>query len=152
LGHTLYAWLGVAEYFLFDPLREYLDQPLQGFRLTGKGYTSIVANSEGSLFSTELGVWLRPEADLLRIVDPQTGEAIPALDETMLRAEQEAERTAQEAHRADVADLTPQPPSLRGKGATSLPAAGGVEGEYCPPWVSVGGALCPHVTSSSDRR
>ena len=29
----LYARLGVKEYFLFDPDREYLDPPLQGYRL-----------------------------------------------------------------------------------------------------------------------
>lgn len=30
----LYAWLRVREYFLFDPLNEYLQPRLQGFRLT----------------------------------------------------------------------------------------------------------------------
>jgi Uma2 family endonuclease len=101
---ALYAWLGVVEYFLFDPLREYLDQSLQGFRLTGKEYTPIPAHADGSLFSAELGVWLRPEGDLLRIIDPQTGKAMPALDEAILQAEQEAQRAEQEAQRADAAE------------------------------------------------
>jgi len=34
----VYARLGVAEYYLFDPFREYLDPPLRGYRLVGEEY------------------------------------------------------------------------------------------------------------------
>jgi Uma2 family endonuclease len=34
---AIYAKLGVQEYFLYDPLREYLDPPLQGYRRTEAG-------------------------------------------------------------------------------------------------------------------
>ena len=45
----LYARLGVKEYFLFDPHQEYLDPPLQGYRLAGDGYEPIPAAPDGSL-------------------------------------------------------------------------------------------------------
>ena len=38
---ALYAMLGVQEYFLYDPLGEYLRPPLQGFRLEGGECDSI---------------------------------------------------------------------------------------------------------------
>jgi len=34
----IYAHLGVAEYYLFDPLGHYLDPPLRGYRLVGNEY------------------------------------------------------------------------------------------------------------------
>lgn len=34
----LYARCGVAEYYLFDPFREYLDPPLRGYQLAGEEY------------------------------------------------------------------------------------------------------------------
>jgi len=34
----VYARLGVAEYYLFDPFREYLDPPLRGYLLAGEEY------------------------------------------------------------------------------------------------------------------
>ncbi len=100
---TLYASLGVAEYFLFDPLRECLGEPLLGFRLVGREYVPIPPNPDGSLSSVELGASVRPEESLLRVIDPQTGKYVPALDEAILLAEQaaqEARQAAQEARRA----------------------------------------------------
>ena len=35
---ALYEWMGVSEYVLYDPLGEYLDPPLQGYRLVGGRY------------------------------------------------------------------------------------------------------------------
>jgi Uma2 family endonuclease len=34
----VYARCGVAEYYLFDPFREYLDPPLRGYQLAGEEY------------------------------------------------------------------------------------------------------------------
>jgi len=34
----VYARLGVSEYYLFDPFREYLDPPLRGYQLAGEEY------------------------------------------------------------------------------------------------------------------
>ncbi len=97
----LYEMLGVREYFLFDPLDEYLSPRLQGFRLVGGYYQPLALSPEGALRSQELGLVLRPEGSLLRLVDPVSGQAVPTLDEAMNRAQAEAAR----ADRAE-AELT----------------------------------------------
>jgi Uma2 family endonuclease len=98
---TLYASLGVHEYFLFDPLDEYLDQQLIGYRLVDGEYVRITPNEDGEIFSTELQAVLRPEGKFLRVVDPQTALPVPSLDEAIEMAEQEAQRAEQEAQRAE---------------------------------------------------
>jgi Uma2 family endonuclease len=108
---ALYEMLGVREYFLFDPLGEYLSPPLQGFRLEGEYYQPLELSPEGTFFSQELGLILRPEGSLLRLVDPETDRALPTLDEAVdmalaetERAQAEAERAQAEAKRADAAE------------------------------------------------
>lgn len=96
----IYEMLGVEEYFIFDPLREYLEPPLVGFRLTDWGYRRI---EEEPLVSRVLGLELRVEGEMLRLVDPQTGEKLL----TPLEA-QEARRQAEaevERLRAELAHL-----------------------------------------------
>jgi len=86
-----YEVLGVQEYFIFDPLGEYLQPPLIAFRLTPEGYRQV----EGEpLVSRVLGLELRVEGNFLRLVDPRTGEKLL----TPLEA-QEARRQAEEARR-----------------------------------------------------
>ena len=51
--HELYARLGVAEYFLFDPLDEYLRPPFQGYRLTAGPLRGAAAGCRR--FSVERG-------------------------------------------------------------------------------------------------
>lgn len=104
---ALYEMLGVREYVLFDPLAEYLRPRLQGFRLEGGFYVPMALQPDGSLYSEELGLVLRPEGELLRVVHPRTGEVAPTLAEAMAqteaaeaRARAEAERARQEAERA----------------------------------------------------
>jgi hypothetical protein len=97
----LYAALGVKEYFLFDPLHEYLEQPLMGYRLVDGAYQPITANEDGVLFSQELQALLAPDEDMLRVVDPRTLSPIPDLDEAVDRAEQEARRADQAVRRAE---------------------------------------------------
>jgi hypothetical protein len=96
--------LGVHEYFLFDPLGEYLTLQLQGFRLEEGYYQRLELSPEGTLSSQELGLTLRPDGDLLRLVEPETGEALPTLDEAVDLALAETERAQAEAQRADVAE------------------------------------------------
>ncbi len=48
---VLYAWLGVSEYFLCDPLAEYLAPPLQGFRLAEGEYRRLGADGTGAVVS-----------------------------------------------------------------------------------------------------
>lgn len=108
---SLYAALGIREYFLFDPLHEYLDQQLVGYQLVDGEYILMPVNEDGELFSAELEAVLRPEGKFLRVVDPQTSLPVPNLDEAVdlaaqeaQRAEQEAQHAAQEAQRADAAE------------------------------------------------
>jgi Uma2 family endonuclease len=56
-----YAQVGIAEYFLFDPLDEYLRPRFQGFRLGPNGYEPLPLDDEGRLVSQELGFVLAPE-------------------------------------------------------------------------------------------
>jgi hypothetical protein len=107
----LYELLGVREYFLFDPLDEYLSPRLQGFSLVEGYYQPMSLSPEGTLASQELGVILQPEDELLRIADAATGEIIPTLNEAMdqsqtLRqlAEEKAKYAEAEAKRADTAE------------------------------------------------
>jgi Uma2 family endonuclease len=76
-----YARLGVEEYFLFDPLGEYLSPPLQGFRLRGSRYFGIPLEEDGSLRSETTGLLLRREGGRSRLVNAATGEPLPRIDE-----------------------------------------------------------------------
>ena len=91
---ALYAMLGVKEYFLYDPLGEYLEPPLQGYRLVGEEYEHMQPVAEGTLYSQELGLELRLEDGQLRLVDPTTGERL------LSPAEAQAARRAAEARAA----------------------------------------------------
>lgn len=51
----LYQTLGVEEYFLFDPLQDYLKPSLQGFRLVGGRYQPVQSEVDGSLASLATG-------------------------------------------------------------------------------------------------
>jgi len=83
---ALYEMLGVHEYFLFDPLGEYLTPRLQGWRLLGDSYQRMTLASDGVLFSEQLGLILRPDGNLLRVVDPATNETLPTAEEAVARA------------------------------------------------------------------
>jgi Uma2 family endonuclease len=73
---AVYAMLGVREYFLYDPLGEYLRPPLQGYRLQEGEYQRLPAGAEGGLISQVLGLELRLENDHLRVFNPTTGERL----------------------------------------------------------------------------
>lgn len=100
----LFEMLGVREYFLFDPLDEYLRPRFQGFELDEGYYRPLDPAPDGTLRSRELDLILRPEADFLRIVDPETGIAVPSLEEAAERAQAEADRAQAEADRARTAE------------------------------------------------
>lgn len=99
---ALYARLGVREYFIFDPMREYVSSRMLGFRLEAGEYAPVMPDGDGRIFSEELGVFLIPEGGgLLRALDPQTGQKLPSLQEAMAFAQQEAQRAQQETQRAE---------------------------------------------------
>ena len=99
---ALYAMLGVREYFMFDPLAEYLKPPLQGFRLVGEEYIAIDQAQDGSLISQELGLKLFREDTFLRMIDIVTGQPLlrPAeLDAARGAAEERARAAEEEVQR-----------------------------------------------------
>jgi len=101
----LYEWLGVQEYFLFDPLDEYLRPRLQGFRLVNGLYQAIPPEND-ELISLRLGLRLYGQGNKLRFRNPQTGEPLPLPDE---------EAEARAAAEAEVARLRAELARLRGQ-------------------------------------
>jgi Uma2 family endonuclease len=95
---ALYEMLGVREYFLFDPLGEYLKPRLQGLRLVKGLYQPMTLAADGTLRSEELGCILRPDGSLLRVVDPESGQPVPTMEEAA-EAAAEARREARIAKR-----------------------------------------------------
>jgi Uma2 family endonuclease len=78
--------LKVKEYFLFDPLNDYLDPPLQGYRLRAGEYVPIKP-VDGRLPSRVVGLHLERAGSDLRLWDPATGLWLPTPEE--VRAENE---------------------------------------------------------------
>jgi Uma2 family endonuclease len=92
---AVYAMLGVQEYFVYDPLGEYLRPPLQGYRLHEGEYQRMPPAGEEGVSSPVLGLELRVEAGRLRVIDSATGE--PLLTPAELQAARRAETTARQA-------------------------------------------------------
>jgi Uma2 family endonuclease len=105
----VYAYLGVKEYFLYDPLGDYLRPAFQGYVLDEAArlsvYHPLASDEEGVLHSRQLGLTLRVEEGLLRLYDPATGEK--------LLTPQEAQAARREAE-ARVAELEAELARLRG--------------------------------------
>jgi Uma2 family endonuclease len=91
---ALYAMLGVQEYFLYDPLGEYLRPPLQGYRLQEGEYQRMPSSGYEGLVSQVLGLELRLEDRRLRVVHPATHERL------LTPAEAQVARRAAEARAA----------------------------------------------------
>jgi Uma2 family endonuclease len=87
--------LKVREYFLFDPLGDYLAPQLQGYRLRGGEYRAIRAVG-GRLPSQVLRLHLERSGQQLRLFDPGTGQWLPTPEERAARAEAENERLRRE--------------------------------------------------------
>jgi len=116
----LYEWMGVKEYFLFDPLHEYLQPALQGFRLTPNGehnpdgkYTPIPTGNMGELTSIQLGLAFRMEGDELRLFELETGE--PLLPPLELAEVLEQETAARQSLETELAQLKAELARLKGK-------------------------------------
>ena len=103
--HDLYARLGVTEYFLFDPLGEYLRPPFQGYRLEQNRYVPLRPAEDGSLWSTMLGLALHPRGEHLRLFDPESRRWLPTpQEETVARRAAELRAATAEARMVAEAD------------------------------------------------
>ena len=110
---TLYAQLGVQEYWLFDPKGEWLEPALQGYRLHGEEYELI---SDG--ISKSLKLRLAHEGQLIGFYRRDNGErllipselAVALKQEALARqqAEQAAQAERQRAEAAEQAQLETQ--------------------------------------------
>lgn len=101
---STYEKLGVAEYFQFDPLGEYLSPRLRGFRLLGGRYRPIQPNPDGSLLSQATGVVFRAEGSQLRLIQAATGAPLLRKEEeakARRRAEGKAAAEAEARHQAE---------------------------------------------------
>jgi Uma2 family endonuclease len=96
--------LKVREYFLFDPLEEYLEPSLQGFRLA-KGRYKPIAIQAGRLPSEVLGLHLKRDDIDLRLYNPRTGHWLQTPVELAeeLRATKAARRKERAARRKEEA-------------------------------------------------
>ncbi len=107
----LYASLGIEEYFIFDPLEEYLRPSLVGFTLRDAEYQEMEPNENDTLYSRQLDAYLGRRDLYLRLFDAQTGhmmlwdaEQTQRIRQVEQRAEQQAQRAEQEAQRAEQAE------------------------------------------------
>ncbi|MEW5986554.1 MAG: Uma2 family endonuclease [Chloroflexota bacterium] len=92
----LYAYLGVREYFQYDPTGDYLDPQLQGFRLVGRNFQRMpgdyLEDGTYSIHSDVLGLDLQVNlAGEFHFFNPTTGEMLLTYDEA-----EEARRNAEE--------------------------------------------------------
>ena len=112
----VYKRIGVAEYFVYDPLAEYLEPALQGFRLADGAYAKIDPGAEGWLTCEQLGIESRLDAGKLVMRDATTQQVL------MTRAEAE-----QAAWRQELAMGQGEPSARRGKQAVRAAEAKLVE-------------------------
>ncbi len=96
----------MTEYVLFDPRAEYLEPPLQGYRLVGGDYVPIELVM-GRLPSEVLGLHLERDGERLRLFDPATGQhlltRLERQEAAERRAEEERRRAEEERRRAEAA-------------------------------------------------
>ena len=99
----IYALLGVSEYWQYDPTGDYLQPPLQAFRLVDENYWPMPAETlpDGAMVmhSAVLGLDLRLENGILRFYDPLTGQKLLSHEEAE-QTRQQAEQVRQQAEQA----------------------------------------------------
>ncbi len=84
----------VAEYFVFDPYSEYLDPPLQGYRLADGRYDAITLVN-GRLACEQLDLELEGQKEALRLYDRRTSQPLLTPREEVERLRSELQRAGQ---------------------------------------------------------
>jgi len=99
----LYAYLGIREYFLFDPTGDYLEPPLQGYRLNRGVYLPVPVSEEEDgtviIHSQTLGLDFQVKGETYHFVEPESGRILLNHQESE-QARWEAEQARWEAERA----------------------------------------------------
>jgi Uma2 family endonuclease len=96
----IYAQLNVAEYFLYDPLAEWLTPALQGYRLVNGEYIRMEAGEAGGLVSEQLGITFRLEERELALFSTATGQRLQsAAEQRVQELEEELARLQAERGR-----------------------------------------------------
>ncbi len=85
----IYSWLGVKEYFIFDPLGDYLRPRLLGHKLVGDRYV-VMEGEKSRLRSTVLGLDLVVEGENLRFYHSLSGEKLLTHEEAQTHLQREA--------------------------------------------------------------
>lgn len=96
--------LRVSEYILFDPTADYINTRLRGYRLGENGYTPIVPDANGHLYSEQLGLDLTVQGNRLKFFDPQRGAYLHDYPDLEAALEAQTQHAEQEAQRADSAE------------------------------------------------
>jgi Uma2 family endonuclease len=104
--HLYQDTLRVQEYFLFDPLGDYLEPALRGYRLQRGQYTAI-REVQGRLPSKVLGLHLEAAGEDLWFFNPATGQWLtaPAERAAEAEAERDQERAARQQAETELARL-----------------------------------------------
>lgn len=89
-----YAELGVQEYYIFDPLGDYLEPRLRGYQLVDG---ELLPLPGPRIISRLLNVELRVVGNELRLCDLTSGEPLPTPDELETARQREAEARQREA-------------------------------------------------------
>ena len=102
----IYDRLGVREYFLFDPLAEYLEPALIGFRrIDGDdldaGLVRMEWDDSETLISEELGLLLRLSGRDLVLIDRLSGQPLQTSSESEFRERAARERAEDRANTAE---------------------------------------------------
>lgn len=100
---AIYESLGVREYVLFDPRRDYLKPRFQVFRLENSGFVPVLIPENGCYTSPLLGLSFLVRDDELRVAVTPEGPLLPTIAEfssTALRAEAVAQQARAEAEQA----------------------------------------------------
>jgi Uma2 family endonuclease len=106
--------LRVPEYFLFDPFGDYLSPRFQGYRLTAGEYRPMRLQG-GRLRSRQLDLWLEPDGDNLRLVNPATNARLMTTAEVEAAADRaQAAETELDRLRAENAALRRRPNGRNG--------------------------------------
>jgi Uma2 family endonuclease len=86
----VYARLRVPEYFLYDPLSEWLQPPLRGYRLVGENYVLLEPGKDSGIASEHLGITFRLEDGKLALFETATGKRLQSGAERARDAEARA--------------------------------------------------------------